>query len=134
MERTATCSCGQLSVTVEGDPQMHGICSCLVCQKASGTPFSHTGYWPKAQVVSLSGNATVWRRISDSGRWMDTHFCPICGSAVYGYAEFDPHGINIAIGNFADPTFAPPQYAMWNRFKHSWIEFPEWCATNETQP
>jgi hypothetical protein len=43
--------------------------------------------------------------------------------------------INIAIGNFADPIFPPPIYAVWNRHKHPWVEFPESCETrHDTQP
>lgn len=82
----------------------------------------------------IGGNSTCWRRSSDSGRWFDTYFCPICGSAVYWYGEFAPDLINIAIGNFADPTFPPPQYAVWNENKHPWVEVPESCQRFERQP
>jgi hypothetical protein len=134
MIRTAVCSCGQLSVTVSGDPEMHGICSCFECQKASGSAFSYAGYWPNSAVRKISGRSTVWRRSSDAGRWSDTYFCPVCGSAVYSYAEFAPDAINIAIGNFADPHFPPPKYAAWNRTKHDWVPIPQSSEAWDTQP
>ncbi|MGH6718417.1 MAG: GFA family protein [Alphaproteobacteria bacterium] len=131
MDRTAVCGCGQLSVTVRGEPGFHGLCSCLECQKASGSAFSYSGYWPKAAVQGIAGTSTVWRRISAKGRWLDTYFCPVCGSAVYGYAEFAPDMINVAIGNLADPGFPPPQYAVWNENKHPWVHVPEACAQHQ---
>ena len=134
MERTATCSCGQLSVTVSGDPETHGICSCLECQKQSGSAFSYSGYWRKSAVRRTSGQSTVWRRTSDFGRWGDSYFCPVCGATVYAYMEMDPDAINIMIGNFADPNFPPPKYAAWNVSKHDWTVFPSSCETWETQP
>ena len=135
MERTAVCSCGQLSVVVAGDPEFHGICSCFECQRASGSAFTYSGYWPKTAVKKTSGESTTWRRITDTGKWFDTYFCPTCGSAVYWYGEFLPDMINIAIGNFADPGFPPPIYAVWNCHKHPWVEFPESCETrHDTQP
>jgi hypothetical protein len=43
--------------------------------------------------------------------------------------------INIAIGNFADPSFPPPTYAVWNMHKHPWVEVPESCEIrHDTQP
>jgi hypothetical protein len=129
MERTAACSCGQLSVTVEGEPAYHGLCSCLECQKLSGSAFSYSGYWPISAVKKTSGESKRWRRIAQSGRWLDQYFCPTCSSAVYFYVEFDPNMINIAIGNFADPNFPPPTYAVWNECKHAWVDVPEACAS-----
>jgi len=133
MDRTATCSCGQLSVTIRGDPFAHGICSCIECQKMSGSAFSYSGYWQKAAIQRIDGESTVWRRVSDAGRWNDNHFCPACGSVVFAYVEFDENAINICIGNFADPSFPPPVYAAWNKFKHAWFEIPPGCEVADTQ-
>lgn len=133
MERTAACSCGRLSVTLSGDPLAHGICSCLECQRATGSAFSYTAYWPRSAIVRISGDSSVWRRSSDAGRWAETHFCPVCGSAVYRYAEFLPDTINVSIGSLADPSFATPQYAAWSRHKHAWLEIPPLCQVMDTQ-
>jgi hypothetical protein len=127
MERTAACSCGQLSVTVEGDPAFHGLCSCFECQRESGAPFSYAGYWPKSAVRRIGGTSSEWRRLAESGRWIDRHFCPTCGSSLYGYAEFAPDTIWIAIGNFADPGFPDPRYAVWSENKDPWVVFPPSC-------
>ena len=127
MERVAVCSCGQLSVTIEGEPVHHGLCSCLECQKASGGPFTYTGDWPKSAVKRIAGAYTTWRRTSDLGRWLENCFCPTCGSHVFGYFEQGSDAISVSIGNFAEPAFPPPTYAIWNRFKHPWVAIdPAW--------
>ena len=38
-ERQAACSCGQLTVTVEGDPVRISMCHCLACQRRTGSAF-----------------------------------------------------------------------------------------------
>jgi hypothetical protein len=130
MERTARCSCGSLSVTVEGDPAFHGLCSCFECQKESGSAFSYSGYWPKSALRKIEGESRAWRRGSEAGRWIEKHFCPECGSAVFWYAEFAPDMVNVAIGNLCDPSFPPPTYAVWNENKHPWVVVPPTCASH----
>lgn len=113
---------------------MQGLCSCLECQRQTGSSFFHHGYWPRSAVQAVAGTSTLWRRIADSGRWIDSHFCPVCGSGVYSFAEFDPDSICISIGGFADPSFPSPEYSIWERFKHSWVRTPESCQGMDTQP
>jgi len=38
--RTASCSCGQLRIQVEGEPRGVGICHCLACQQRTGSVFA----------------------------------------------------------------------------------------------
>ena len=37
--RIASCSCGQLTAQVEGEPVRVSICHCLACQRRTGSPF-----------------------------------------------------------------------------------------------
>ena len=62
MSRTAACSCGQLTVTIAGEPDYVAACSCLECQKSTGSVFGVSTYWPKAALVSIAGRSTCWRR------------------------------------------------------------------------
>lgn len=133
MMRTAACSCGQLSVTMTGKPDFVAACSCLECQRGSGSVLAVSSYWPKAAVQAIAGARTLWRRGSDSGRWIDNYFCPTCGSTVFWYGEFAPESIGIAVGNFADPGFEPPTYAVWCESQHPWVGYPAGCKTNQRQ-
>lgn len=134
MDRTARCACGQLSVSVSGDPEFHGVCSCLACQRMTGSAFDYSGYWLKSAVKDISGDHRFWRRQADTGRWFEQHFCTNCGSTVFSYGEWAPDMINIAIGCFADHGFPPPTYAVWNRHKHPWLTLPEDLESMDEQP
>ncbi|HEX6119941.1 MAG TPA: GFA family protein [Dongiaceae bacterium] len=129
MSRTASCSCGQLILTMAGDPGAVTVCHCLECQKSTGSVFGVSSYWPKSAIQSIEGEAKVWRRSSASGRWLDNYFCPVCGSTVYWYAEFAPREIGIAAGNFADPAFPAPTSAVWDSCRHSLGEAARGMAT-----
>jgi hypothetical protein len=132
--RKAVCSCGQLSVAVAGEPSYFGACSCRECQRATGSVFSMSAYFPRSAVQAIAGEHRLYRRRSEGGRRLDCHFCPTCGSMVYWHAEFDPDSVGISIGNFADPGFGPPQYAVWCESKHAWVRFPESCREFPRQP
>ena len=124
MLRTATCSCGQLAVTMNGEPELIAVCHCLECQKSTGSVFTHSAYWPEGACQGIAGKAVRYRRMSDAGRWVDSHFCPTCGSSVYWHLELLPGLIGVSIGNFADPTFPAPTVAVWDRCRHPWVSLP----------
>ena len=86
--------------------------------------FGVSTYWPKSACRSIEGEATLWRRSSDAGRWLDNYFCPVCGSTVYWYAEFAPDEIGVSAGNFADPGFPAPTSAVWDSCRHPWVKLP----------
>jgi hypothetical protein len=124
MSRIASCSCGQLKLTMEGDPTDVTLCHCFECQRSTGSVFGVSTYWPKSACRSIEGEARLWRRSSDAGRWLDNYFCPVCGSTVYWYAEFAPDEIGVAAGNFADPGFPAPTSAVWDSCRHPWVKLP----------
>ena len=134
MSRTASCSCGQMSITVEGEPLRVLVCHCFECQKQTGSVFGSWGYWPKSAISSIEGEATLYRRSSDAGRWVDNFFCPVCGSSIYGYSEGAPDEVTIAVGNFADASFEPPDAAIWAACRHGWFPWPEQVPEYLDQP
>lgn len=134
MTRIAACSCGQLSVTVSGEPDFVAACSCIECQRGSGSVFAVSSYWPKSAVEAIGGEGRLYRRGSWRGKAVDNYFCPACGSTVYWYLESEPDSIGISVGNFADPSFKPPQSAVWCESKHPWVTFPQACDEHRQQP
>lgn len=124
-QRVASCACGQLSVTVEGEPAAVVSCNCTQCQKRTGSVFGVSAYFLKDQVQAIDGNHKAATRASDAGRALEGHFCPDCGSTVFWYAEVFPDRIGLAVGCFADPTFPAPAAAIWVAQKHHWVSFPE---------
>lgn len=121
--RRAACSCGQLALTVEGEPSRISMCHCLECQRRTGAVISNQARFRREQ-VAISGQSAVWKRTAESGNALRFHFCPTCGSTVYWEGEGFPGYLAIAIGNFADPAFPPPTIAVWEEERHPWVVLP----------
>jgi hypothetical protein len=124
MTRTASCACGKLRLRVEGEPVFVAACSCTQCQKRTGSPFGVSSYFKNDQVPSIEGAHKAFARSSDSGRKLESHFCPDCGSSVFWYAERLPDMIGIGVGFFADPAFPKPAFSVWEATKHPWVGLP----------
>jgi hypothetical protein len=105
--RRAACSCGQLHLTIEGEPSRISICHCLECQRRTGAVISNQARFRREQ-VTFAGKATAWMRTAESGNALTFQFCPTCGSTVYWEGEGFPGYIAVAIGSFADPNFPAP--------------------------
>ncbi len=132
-KRTASCGCGNLTVTTSGEPSEVYACSCLNCQRESGSAFSYGAIYPET-AVSIAGERRVWRRHGDSGRWVETEFCPTCGVTVCYRMESSPEVIGVSAGCFTDPDFAKPEKLYWAARRHRWLEFPEGIELVEIQP
>lgn len=133
MERIALCSCGQLSISVKGEPKIVAVCNCLECQKRTGSVFGVSSYFDDDQVIEKSGKSNLYKRTSDAGLSLEQSFCPDCGSTVYWKAEIFEKYTGIAVGCFSAPDFPEPKFTVWNISKHSWVSFPEHWASSETQ-
>jgi hypothetical protein len=120
--RRASCSCGQLTVEVEGDPVRVSICHCLACQRRTGSAFGMQARWPREQ-VRIEGDATEYVRISDEGEERSFFFCPRCGATVY--FGIDPERIAVPVGAFADPNFPAPCVSVWEDRMHPWVGLPD---------
>lgn len=104
-----------------GEPVRVSVCHCLACQKRTGSAFSAQLRWP-AECVTIAGESKAWTRTADSGQTTTYHFCPDCGSTVhYGGGNF-PDLVAIPLGVFDDPYIASPDFSVWERRRHDWVE------------
>lgn len=117
--RTATCSCGQLGLTCEGEPVRVSICHCLECQKRTGSIFAAQARFPRA-AVTITGRSSIWARTGDDGGTATFHFCPTCGSTVFWEPDAAPDIVYVATGAFADPSFPPPAISVYESRQHPW--------------
>lgn len=121
--RRAACSCGQLHLTVEGEPLRSSICHCLACQRRTGAVLSNQARFRRDQ-ITINGKSTAWKRTAESGNMLTFHFCPICGSTVYIENAAFPEFVAVAIGTFADPSFPAPTVSVWEEKRHPWVSLP----------
>ena len=120
----ASCGCGGLRVTTAGDPDLVIACSCIACQRRTGSPFGVGAYFRKER-VSTEGEARVRSRVADSGLDVSISFCPACGTSVYWTAELRPEHYGVAVGCFGEPGLLEPARVVWNESKHPWVRFPD---------
>ncbi len=117
--RVAECRCGQLRASCEGEPVRISVCHCLACQRRTGSAFAAQARFP-AERVTLSGAAKTWTRLADSGASATYSFCPECGSTVAYQLDKFPGLVAVPLGAFADPTFPPPRFSVWEERMHPW--------------
>lgn len=122
--RLASCSCGQLTAQVTGEPLRVSICHCLACQRRTGSPFSYQATFLRAD-VHPSGVSSEYVLPGDEGPGARFHFCPRCGATVYYQPLAMPDRTCIPVGAFADPGFPEPQVSVYGERMHSWVILPE---------
>jgi hypothetical protein len=135
MTRMAECACGAFKVKVEGEPMMVSVCSCIQCQKRTGSVVGLGAYFPKDSVQPVSGTFNIFVREGDSGAKLSIYLCPTCGSSIFwegGYSRSDFRGV--AVGCFADSSFPRPQVALYTKNQHSWVTLPAGTMPFETEP
>jgi hypothetical protein len=122
--REASCSCGQLRLSAEGDPVRISMCHCLACQKRTGSAFGLQARFPHDR-VRIEGRSTRFVRLSDWGEERVFHFCPRCGATVYYSSADSPDLIAVPVGAFADPSFPPPTASVFESRRHGWMSVPD---------
>ena len=128
-ERTASCCCGDLSITVSGEPERVILCHCDYCQKRTGNPFQVSCWYYGDQVESRTGDPKIFND-GPNNHGVDYTFCPRCGSTVYWeftvYRQFlDVPLYGIAVGCFVDRDFPEPSFEFWTRMRHPWVVPPK---------
>ena len=132
--REASCHCGQLRLTVDGEPFAVSICNCLACQRRTGSAFGmQAGF--KADRVTVEGRYSDYARVSDETDRKEHvfHFCPDCGSQVFYTEPTEPDLVVVSVGAFADPTFPPPTESGYDSRRHPWIGLPESVARHAAE-
>src|SRR5215468_11999219 len=108
--RTASCSCGQLRIEVEGEPRGVGLCHCLACQRRTGSAFATLARF--SAPFRVTGTPTQYVRVGDQGARFVFRFCPVCGTTVFHTEEGNENSVSVAVGAFADPGFPAPQVSV----------------------
>ena len=125
MKREASCSCGQLRATIEGEPVRISVCHCLACKRRTGSAFGYQARFPIAG-FQVEGDFTEYVRYSDDeGEERRMSFCPECGSTVFYKLESQPDVVAIPVGAFADPSFPPPTVSVYESRRHPWVRMPD---------
>jgi hypothetical protein len=132
VSRTASCSCGQLCVEVEGEPRGVGVCNCHACQRRTGSVFAALASF--SAPFKVIGKATEYLRVGDQGAQFLFRFCPVCGTTVFHTEVGRDKSISVAVGAFADPQFPAPKVSVYDCRRHPWVRLPDGITRFEKDP
>lgn len=114
--RTASCNCGAIRIEARGKPVRVGLCHCTTCRKESGAPFTANVIW-RAEDVTVRGGTASWKNSTDA-----RHFCPSCGSTVFGISDGTGE-IEIRLGALdIAPADLVPTYELWVGRRERWLQ------------
>jgi hypothetical protein len=107
--RSGQCLCGDVRVSVHGEPLRVGICHCTNCRKESGSAFTYYAIWPVDQ-FECAGETSEFNR---------QHFCARCGASMF---SLDEREAEIKLGILTEaPTHLVPTYELWIKRREPWL-------------
>jgi hypothetical protein len=119
---TGGCRCGAVRLAATGKPWRVGLCHCLDCRKHHGALFHASAVFP-AESVRVEGETRA-----HAGQ----HFCPVCGSPVFGRSGDE---IEVNLGALDEPDRFVPTYELWICRREAWLPpFPGLRQYRENRP
>lgn len=113
--RLGGCNCGRVRLQIRGEPVRVGLCHCLTCRKETGAPFMVFAVWDRDQ-VTITGETGSWAATTDH-----RHFCPVCGSALFGTHDGD-NEVEVRLGALDKaPSELVPVYELWISRREHWM-------------
>jgi hypothetical protein len=118
---TGGCLCGAVRYEAQGQPLWAVLCHCRDCQRASGTGHVPVMGVPKA-FFKVTGETTSYAAKGTSGLKSIRHFCPTCGSLLFGTPEAASDAVSIYVGSLDDPSVFRPEAILFRRNRLGWDE------------
>jgi hypothetical protein len=116
---TGGCACGAIRYEIASEPVFSNECQCRDCQQESGTGHQSHLTFMRAD-VKLSGEASHWEMIADSGNAKTRFFCPTCGSPVYLTFSAMPQFFSVRAASLDDPSRFRPQVLTYAVRGYAW--------------
>ncbi len=116
------CLCGAVRYRVTGTPVLSLFCFCRDCLAAGGAD-GYPGMMVRTEAFEhTGGSTTTHRRSAASGRSVTRHFCPQCGSNLWGVTELGL--VSVAAGTLDDPDVFVPTKAVFTEDAPGWARIP----------
>lgn len=137
IELETTCACGAVSLRVAGTVKSMFMCSCLDCQRASGTGHSAAVAVASGD-VAVTGETRSFDRPAASGATTTRWFCPICGTPLLARSSRATELTLLPVGLFAGAEWFVPNQLIFARSHHDWdvvpTELPRWQTYRDVEP
>jgi hypothetical protein len=131
---TGGCACGAIRYSIAAEPIFSNDCQCRDCQHKSGTGHGSYMTFPQRKDVTLTGQATHWDIVADSGNVKTRAFCPTCGSPVYLTFSASPDAFTIHAASLDDPGRYKPQAVTYTVRGHAWDRLDPALSMFEEMP
>jgi hypothetical protein len=133
MAYTGRCACGAVTLQISGSPLGAAQCWCRQCQAiAAGGP-THNAIFA-ADTVTIEGPTAASTRTAASGNHAAAHFCPACGTQIYGQSSSVPGLRAIRLGVINQPHDIAPQMVIWTQDAPPWAVFDPKLLQMARQP
>lgn len=116
---TGRCLCGQVQWAAAAAPIRMVQCHCKDCQRFTGTGHISNAIFNAAD-VTVTGETAQHATTTDSGNTATRHFCPTCGSRVFGFTTLRPGCISIMVGTADDHSWFEPQAIVYAKRRPAW--------------
>ncbi|WP_137109226.1 GFA family protein [Rhodobacter sp. SY28-1] len=121
---TGGCACGALRYAMTGQPVEQTHCQCRDCQRRSGSGHSSWLVFAETPGAVVSGPASAWSVLAETGMEKRHAFCPICGTPVYLAFPAMPGIIAVTAASLDDPGRFAPRQVTWTRAAQAWDSLP----------
>ena len=116
---TGGCSCGNFRFEFKCELAMAVHCHCKNCQKSSGTGSAAVFATNRSNYV-FTGKTSSYKYIGDSGKVVERHFCPTCGSPLFSDVEILPDMIFARIASLDEPSQIKPSMHIYCDSSQVW--------------
>ena len=116
---TGGCLCGAVRYQAAGKTLFAVLCHCRDCQRASGTGHVPVMGMPKSS-FTVRGETKGYAVRGTSGLSAVRHFCPTCGSLLFGTSEVAPDAVSLYVGTLDEPSVFQPEAVLFKRERNRW--------------
>jgi len=125
MALTGGCACGRVRYQINDRPMFTHACHCVDCQRTTGSAFVVHMVIAKDD-LEIEGETRAATLPTGSGAGCDFHFCPECGTYIWGRYHFNKvPAIAVRAGTLDDTSIVRPEAHIFTRSKQSWLALPE---------
>jgi len=116
---TGQCLCGDVKYTIASAPLRMGQCHCDDCRRSSGTGHASNAFF-KRNDVQIEGETSSYDSITDTGSIITRHFCPKCGSRLFGENNAAANIIAVTAGTLNESDWFKANAIVYTKRKPKW--------------
>jgi hypothetical protein len=121
---TGGCQCGSVRYQAASPALELYVCHCAECRRQSASAFGISVIVARDGFRVTSGRTKLWSRPTDSGRVLDCHFCPDCGTRLYHGTRDRLETVSLKGGSLDDPPDLAGAVHIWVSRKLSGVVIP----------